>query len=709
MASSSALVPAGEDAGAGPRFHHLLRPIRDLADSWNIDLASELAEYVEELSAIQVSLDGGLTAVNFAEAALLIQGSACVYSKKVEYLYALVYQTLNRVSDKERAPQHPTAVDERGVDVDAPTPRLIEVEFLTLDFLQEGTNIFLSEDDAQGREDEAITTKTPLHVLASADGADSGALHMRGASMHASGVLMLEGSWEGGHPASAHMLNTLLHGMTSASGARLIRMGDAAPDAAPGAEPSPALAGQLTFDRALAAGAAAANGHDDDDDDGFGAAPDFDGMDDGIGYGREHFGLSLDADLAGARQANISAINDGGSAQLGGGLGPATSGPAGQGPASSSAPVGPWTPLDPNDASGVADLRPFRKGKTWKLPPKSAGALAALGAGHKRDQHGRPLLRPASASFASTPALLADGGAHGGADATAHDGTSGCAGDKEARRAERARVARLADDLLSGCACLPAEHGGWSIKCPSPGLYDDFAGALDAEARRRAAVRKAAREELARHTHVPPAADAEADADLDCAAHAGPAPVGGADDAAPLLLGAEGEADDALEAAAPFDDDDEDIGIGGMDGNFDGGQWDGAQPDEPQVRRPQHRTSGWHPRACPLRLRTSFRQSRPACRSRRAHTLLVWRTFAQPQLSRARAPLTAPPCAAVPCRCRRAALRRRSRPGSARAGSRSPPAASASSRSPATRSGCSRTRWTRRPTTAMERSRCTRA
>lgn len=32
--------------------------------------------------------------MNFAEAALLIQGSACIYSRKVEYLYSLVCQVL---------------------------------------------------------------------------------------------------------------------------------------------------------------------------------------------------------------------------------------------------------------------------------------------------------------------------------------------------------------------------------------------------------------------------------------------------------------------------------------------------------------------------------------------------------------------------------------------------------------------------------------
>lgn len=32
---------------------------------------------------IKISFDGGQTLMNFAEAALLIQGSACIYSKKV--------------------------------------------------------------------------------------------------------------------------------------------------------------------------------------------------------------------------------------------------------------------------------------------------------------------------------------------------------------------------------------------------------------------------------------------------------------------------------------------------------------------------------------------------------------------------------------------------------------------------------------------------
>lgn len=36
-----------------------------------------------------------------AKAALLIQGSAAIYSKKVEYLYGLIFKTLEQVSQQE--------------------------------------------------------------------------------------------------------------------------------------------------------------------------------------------------------------------------------------------------------------------------------------------------------------------------------------------------------------------------------------------------------------------------------------------------------------------------------------------------------------------------------------------------------------------------------------------------------------------------------
>lgn len=119
------------------RFLHLLQPIRDLTKNWEVDVAAQLGEYLEELDQICISFDGGKTTMNFIEAALLIQGSACIYSKKVEYLYSLVYQALDFISNKKRDRQ-PTSVGEDGTDADVSTgPRREEEEFLSLDDIRD--------------------------------------------------------------------------------------------------------------------------------------------------------------------------------------------------------------------------------------------------------------------------------------------------------------------------------------------------------------------------------------------------------------------------------------------------------------------------------------------------------------------------------------------------------------------------------------------
>lgn len=71
-----------DDDGAF-RFGELLKPIRDLAVNWDVDIASALEEYLEDLEGITITLgeelrsavsDGeDIDTINFAEAALLIQ------------------------------------------------------------------------------------------------------------------------------------------------------------------------------------------------------------------------------------------------------------------------------------------------------------------------------------------------------------------------------------------------------------------------------------------------------------------------------------------------------------------------------------------------------------------------------------------------------------------------------------------------------------
>ncbi|XP_027710193.1 condensin-2 complex subunit H2 isoform X2 [Vombatus ursinus] len=103
-----------------------------------------------KLDQICISFDEGKTTMNFIEAALLIQGSAFVYSKKVEYLYSLVYQALDFISGKKRNKQA-TSVQPDGQNADDssgahPEP---EEEFLSLDDLPDSrANIDLKNDQS---------------------------------------------------------------------------------------------------------------------------------------------------------------------------------------------------------------------------------------------------------------------------------------------------------------------------------------------------------------------------------------------------------------------------------------------------------------------------------------------------------------------------------------------------------------------------------
>lgn len=161
-------------AADGSRFTHLLQPIRcvhppashythrtralsliilttvsgtsDLSQNWNIDLAQELEEYLDELEHLSIAFDpadddgGGdgdsvsvgvatraqqqrqalasqdARVMNFAEAALLIQGTSVIYSRKVEYLYALVFQTLAHLTRQQETPVAARGAEGSGDD-----------------------------------------------------------------------------------------------------------------------------------------------------------------------------------------------------------------------------------------------------------------------------------------------------------------------------------------------------------------------------------------------------------------------------------------------------------------------------------------------------------------------------------------------------------------------------------------------------------------
>ena len=84
-------------------FRDLLAPLKDLASNWELDIDDLLNNYSKELEKARFTADGGQANLNFAEAALLIQGSTNIYSKKVEYLHQLVLQALESISQQRAA------------------------------------------------------------------------------------------------------------------------------------------------------------------------------------------------------------------------------------------------------------------------------------------------------------------------------------------------------------------------------------------------------------------------------------------------------------------------------------------------------------------------------------------------------------------------------------------------------------------------------
>uniref|UniRef100_A0A0E0I1F6 Condensin-2 complex subunit H2 n=1 Tax=Oryza nivara TaxID=4536 RepID=A0A0E0I1F6_ORYNI len=98
----------GEGSTSGARFP-ILQANRDPESNWEVDVAKSLEEYLLRICSGEISGEDGAHSVNFAEAALLLQGSVQVYSRKVEYLYTLVLNALEFLSQKKQDQENSSA------------------------------------------------------------------------------------------------------------------------------------------------------------------------------------------------------------------------------------------------------------------------------------------------------------------------------------------------------------------------------------------------------------------------------------------------------------------------------------------------------------------------------------------------------------------------------------------------------------------------
>ncbi|KAK3796287.1 hypothetical protein RRG08_041601 [Elysia crispata] len=143
------------------RFSHLIQPIRDLAKNWDVNIADFLEEYLEDLEKIEITFSDGVTTMNFSEAALLIQGSAGVYAKKVEYLYSLVCHVLDLVTQRSlKASENGQEGEEYAVVNDDDND-----QFLPLDDIQDGNGIYYVEKDASSDKSIRVVQEMPTRLI----------------------------------------------------------------------------------------------------------------------------------------------------------------------------------------------------------------------------------------------------------------------------------------------------------------------------------------------------------------------------------------------------------------------------------------------------------------------------------------------------------------------------------------------------------------
>lgn len=190
---------------------HLLRPLRDLAENWNVDLAQELEEYLEELAHVTFRFGTQGNNLNFAQAAMLIQGSACVYGKKVEYLHHLVLEALDLITEQRRAKNDRNNQERNHGEWDETADEFFEEEeeeqaFLNLDdvVVQATENIDLEEGQETPKHATPMHAKKINHPLlhledwsaqrssAARAAADGSAFRMATCSVHRSGALLLQ-------------------------------------------------------------------------------------------------------------------------------------------------------------------------------------------------------------------------------------------------------------------------------------------------------------------------------------------------------------------------------------------------------------------------------------------------------------------------------------------------------------------------------------
>lgn len=154
-----------------------LQPIRDLAQNWDVDIASCLEDVLRDLTSgsdpMVAELNNESTIMasgNFSQAAILLQNAGFVYSRKVEYLYNLVLSTVRDLNNNNDKADRKKSSDASMEEFDSFDP---DMQFLLLDDVLPTVNksssnhnsINLKEDDSDDDDQNKIKGQpTPSHA-----------------------------------------------------------------------------------------------------------------------------------------------------------------------------------------------------------------------------------------------------------------------------------------------------------------------------------------------------------------------------------------------------------------------------------------------------------------------------------------------------------------------------------------------------------------
>lgn len=120
------MAMSSEDSHQENRFEALLNPVRDLAACWSVNVAEKLSDYVESVG-LSIAVPGENKdlsgqfpdSVDFAEAALVVEGATWLYARKVKHLYRLVLDAVTSlIPEEEVSKEQENRIAENVSDLD---------------------------------------------------------------------------------------------------------------------------------------------------------------------------------------------------------------------------------------------------------------------------------------------------------------------------------------------------------------------------------------------------------------------------------------------------------------------------------------------------------------------------------------------------------------------------------------------------------------